>query len=228
MKRSKINSAIEWAISLLDKNNFKLPQFAYWDLETWKKNRDKTEVIQHVMQGWDVTDYEKGRFDEVGGVLYTIRNGDIMDPKIGTPYAEKLILLLDGQALPVHYHASKTEDIINRGGGILALKFYNTTADKTVDYETDVTVYTDGIRNTFKAGETVLVTPGNSVTITPYINHMFWAYEGKGDLIIGEVSSINDDKTDNYFAEEIARFSTIIEDEAIKYPLCNEYLKVLY
>lgn len=227
MKRSEINAAVEWSIKLLDKNNFKLPQFGYWDLETWKKNRERTEVIQHVMQGWDITDFGGGRFPELGAVLYTIRNGDIKNPKVGTPYAEKLILLLEGQALPIHYHASKTEDIINRGGGVLALKFYNKNKDGSVDYKNDVVVYMDGIKNTFKAGETVLVTPGNSVTITPYINHMFWALEGKGDLIVGEVSSINDDKTDNYFAEEIARFSKIEEDEPIKYPLCNEYEKVL-
>jgi D-lyxose ketol-isomerase len=48
-----------------------------------------------------------------------------------------------------------------------------------------------------------------------------------GDLICGEVSSINDDNVDNYNAEDVNRFSTVEEDEAILHPLCNEYSGVL-
>ena len=227
MKRSHINSTIEWAIELLNKNNFKLPKFAYWDVDTWKREKNKTEIIQKVMLGWDVTDYGHGRFEELGGLLYTIRNGDIKNPELGTPYAEKLILLKEGQALPIHYHVHKTEDIINRGGGVLALKLYNSRPDNSLCMDSDVTVYMDGIRHTVKPGELVLVEPGNSLTITPYMYHEFWAAQGKGDLIVGEVSSINDDNTDNIFLHEMARFTQIEEDELIRYPLCNEYAKVL-
>lgn len=227
MRRSEINNAVGWAIKLLEKNNFKLPHFAYWDMETWKENKAATDVIQRVMLGWDITDYGQGNFEKLGGVLYTIRNGDVTNRSIGTPYAEKLILLLDGQYLPTHYHAKKTEDIINRGGGVLALKLYNSNKDGSVDLKSDVAVYMDGIRNIVRPDETLLVYPGNSLTITPYMYHKFWAFEGKGDLIVGEVSSINDDRTDNYFAENYPRFSKVEEDEPIKYPLCNEYAKVL-
>ena len=227
MKRSQINGAIEWAITLLEENNFKLPKFAYWDLDMWKQEKEKTDVIQKVMLGWDVTDYGHGRFLELGALLYTIRNGDINDPKLGTPYAEKLILLKDGQALPNHYHIHKTEDIINRGGGVLALRLYNSRRDNSLSMDSDVTVYMDGVRHVVKPGELVLVEPGNSLTITPYMYHEFWAAEGKGDLIVGEVSSINDDNTDNVFLNEMARFTRIEEDEPIRYPLCNEYSKVL-
>ncbi len=227
MRRSEINDAVEWAIRLLEKNKFKLPRFAYWDIETWRENRKETSLIEKVMLGWDITDYGQGRFTELGTVLFTIRNGDHKDPSIGTPYAEKVILLLDGQCLPTHYHVKKTEDIINRGGGVLAIKLYNCGEEGAVDYKNDVTVYMDGIKSVVKPDETLLIHPGNSLTITPYMYHRFWAFEGKGDLIVGEVSSINDDKTDNYFAEEAARFSKIEEDEPIKYPLCNEYAIVL-
>ena len=57
--------------------------------------------------------------------------------------------------------------------------------------------------------------------------HLFWAKKGCGDLICGEISSVNDDKTDNYNAEKVLRFSDIEEDEKIIHPLCNEYEKVL-
>ena len=33
MKRSVVNSAIDWAIALLEKENCKLPDYAYWTLE---------------------------------------------------------------------------------------------------------------------------------------------------------------------------------------------------
>ncbi len=227
MKRSEINDAVEWAIRLLEKNKFKLPRYAYWDLETWKENRKETGVIEKVMIGWDITDFGQGRFLELGTVLFTIRNGDHNDLTVGTPYAEKVILLLDGQSLPNHYHAKKTEDIINRGGGVLAIKLYNSDEEGAVDYRNDVTVFMDGVKSVVKPDETLLIHPGNSITITPYIYHKFWAFEGKGELIVGEVSSINDDNTDNYFAEEVSRFSRIEEDEPVKYPLCNEYARVL-
>jgi len=37
------------------------------------------------------------------------------------------------------------------------------------------------------------------------------------------VSSVNDDNTDNRFAEQSSRFSDIVEDEEPRWLLCNEY-----
>jgi len=227
MKRSEINNAIEWAHNLLSKQQIKLPMFGYWQIEDWQKNHAKTKTIRKVMLGWDITDYGMDHFDELGAVLFTLRNGDLNDSEMGTPYAEKLIILKDGQRLPNHYHASKTEDIINRGGGVLAIKLYNSLDNGDVDLKTPVIVTLDGIDHTVQPGEEILIHPGNSITLKPYMYHLFWAKEGMGDLICGEVSSINDDHTDNYNAEPINRFSTIEEDEKISHPLCNEYAKVL-
>lgn len=237
MKRSQVNEALTWAKQLLEENKFNLPCFGYWTLTQWQQNKDRIGIIQSVMLGWDITDYGMNDFRKLGGVLFTIRNGSLTQEgvatdgvgtdAVGTPYAEKLILLYDGQRLPLHYHASKTEDIINRGGGILALKLYNKLDNGEVDYTSDVVVFTDGLKQVVKAGEVVEVAPGNSITLTPNMYHIFWAKEGAGDLVVGEVSSINDDHTDNYFAENVARFSTIEEDEPILHPLCNEYAKVL-
>ncbi|WP_073048284.1 D-lyxose/D-mannose family sugar isomerase [Dethiosulfatibacter aminovorans] len=227
MKRSEINAAIKWAKELLEENNIKLPPFGYWTMEDWKNRQPEIGTIKEVMLGWDITDYGMDKFEELGAVLFTLRNGSLEDSSVGTPYAEKLIILKDGQRLPNHYHASKTEDIINKGGGILAIKLYNSMPDGTVDLKSDVTVDMDGIRHTFAAGETVYIEPGNSITLRPHMYHLFWAKEGAGDLICGEVSSINDDNTDNYNAEDVSRFSKVEEDEEIIHPLCNEYNKVL-
>lgn len=227
MKRSEVNASIEWAKDLLKKQNFCLPMFGYWELDDWRKNKDKTEVIRRTMLGWDITDYGMGDFAKVGSVLFTLRNGDQKTPGIGTPYAEKLIPVMDGQRLPMHFHFCKTEDIINRGGGVMFIRLYNAKPDNSVDYESDVSVCMDGVRHTVKAGEPLEVTPGNSITLTPRMYHLFGTKAGCGDVLIGEVSSVNDDNTDNYFAEAVSRFSTIEEDAPIIHPLCNEYDKVL-
>lgn len=227
MKRSQINAAIQWAKGLLKEQRFNLPMFGYWDIGEWKKNKDKTEIIRKTMLGWDITDYGMGDFRKIGSVLFTLRNGDQKQAGVGTPYAEKLIPIMDGQRLPMHFHFCKTEDIINRGGGVMFIRLYNAKPDESVDYESDVTVYMDGIRHIVKAGETLEVTPGNSITLTPRIYHVFGAKEGSGDVLAGEVSSVNDDNTDNRFAEEVTRFSMVEEDEPIVHPLCNEYHKVL-
>ena len=71
------------------------------------------------------------------------------------------------------------------------------------------------------AGEEVIIERGNSVRITPRMYHIIAAKGGA--LIAGEVSSVNDDKTDNYFAEPVSRFADIEEDVAPLHPLCNEY-----
>ena len=49
----------------------------------------------------------------------------------------------------------------------------------------------------------------------------FWG-EG-GDVLIGEVSTVNDDLTDNIFAEPVGRFSTIVEDTDPVHLLVADY-----
>lgn len=223
MRRSEVNAAIEWAKELLNKYNISLPVFADWNCEEWAKNADITDMVCKTMLGWDVTDYGLDDYERIGGVLFTVRNGDQKDQTIGVPYAEKYILLADGQGLPTHFHYTKTEDIINRAGGVLALKLYNAKEDESIDYDSDVTVYMDGIKYVVKAGKTITVPVGSSISLTPYMYHNFWALEGEGDLIVGEVSSVNDDNVDNQFNPVLPRFASIDEDEPAIYPLCNEY-----
>ena len=119
MKRSLANSAIRYAEELLNQYNFKLPEFGYWNLNEWRAHKNEIDVIKKLMLGWDLTDHGLGRFDEIGCTLFTIRNGLLDQPDVGVPYAEKLLIFKDGQRLPIHYHGFKTEDIINRGGGVV-------------------------------------------------------------------------------------------------------------
>ena len=44
-------------------------------------------------------------------------------------------------------------------------------------------------------------------------------------MLIGEVSLVNDDNTDNRFYQPVGRFPEIEEDEAPMYLLCTDYPK---
>lgn len=221
MKRSEVESALGWAKGLLERCSFTLPEFAYWTIDEWRARKAELDVIRKIMLGWDITDYGMGDFKNLGSVLFTIRNGSLYEKGVGTPYAEKVIPIMDGQRLPMHCHHLKTEDIINRGGGRMYMQLYNSAADGRPDFESDVEVWGDGIKRRYGAGEKFYVERGRSLSLTPGIFHIFGADEG--DVLVGEVSSINDDNTDNDFYEKIARFSKIEEDVPVTTPLCNEY-----
>ena len=67
-----------------------------------------------------------------------------------------------------------------------------------------------------------------SITVTRGLYHDFSVEEGKGSVLLGEVSMCNDDNTDNYFYnKKVGRFPAIDEDEEPYRLLCNEYPKVL-
>lgn len=221
MKRSVINTNIEWAMELCKKMNFNLPGFAYWTPQDWEDKKDSTERMREVGLGWDVTDYASNNFDKIGAVLFTLRNGSMSDPN--RPYCEKMIAMKNGQVLPRHFHYEKTEDIINRCGGTLCVEVWNSKSEEegyAVDYETEVSVYCDGQLVTVPAGGVVRVANGDSITLTPYVYHRFYAEDG--DLIVGEVSKVNDDAADNHFSEEI--HLTIEEDEPVRHVLCGGYV----
>ena len=222
MKRSEVNTAIRWAKDLLKKNNIHLPDTAYWSPEKWTENPENALTVFRTMLGWDITDFGTGDFTTIGAVLYTVRNGMMDDAAVGVPYCEKYIVMKEGQRLPKHYHIFKSEDIINRTGGVLEVLLWNTDKDGN-QLDTDVDIYMDGIKHTFGAGEKIHIHPGNSISLTPFIAHIFGPASGTGDLIVGEVSKVNDDNTDNYFLEPVGRFPTIEEDEKPLHLLCNEY-----
>ena len=219
MKRSEVRIAIEKTIAKLGEKGITLPMFGYWKIDDWKKRKEQLGTIRQTKLGWDVTDWGQGDFAHMGAVLFTVRNGVLGKPEIGTPYAEKYIVMEDGQELPLHFHFDKVEDIINRVGGILKIQVYNSLENGELDLVNDVEVEMDGIKSMVPAGSFVEVPVGCSITIRPGMYHLFHA---EGDLIVGEVSAVNDDETDNRFAAKLPRFTTIDEDEAVIYPLCNE------
>ncbi len=226
MKRSDINKNIHWAEELCKKYSITLPDFARYAPSREEMADPARANIVKTMLGWDITDFNLGDFEHCGAVLFTVRNGSIYEEGVGTPYAEKYIFMKDGveQEIPLHYHVHKTEDIINRAGGLLMIQVFANGDDGKPDPNKDVVLWRDGVRYVAKAGEVLEVTTGNSVTLTPYVYHRFFTKTGTGDLIIGEVSKINDDNIDNVFASPRDRFSTIEEDEVPYRLLVNEYV----
>ena len=116
--------------------------------------------------------------------------------------------------------------MLEKRGGILLIRVFNSLPDGSVDRSGDVRILMDGIESTVPAGTDVEITRGNSMTIYPGLFHLFTAKPGSGDLIVGEVSSVNDDRTDNYFEEERPRYIPVEEDCRMLFPLCNEYGKL--
>lgn len=222
MKRSEINASIKEMEAMIEKCGFKLPPFCHFTPEEWKEKGTEYDEIRDNMLGWDITDYGSGDFDRIGFALITLRNGNVNNPKYTKTYAEKLLYLKEGQMSPMHFHWNKMEDIINRGGGNVLIRVYNSTESEELA-DTPVAVHCDGKKFVVEAGTQVRLCPGESITIYPYMYHDFEVEEGTGAVLLGEVSMLNDDCTDNWFYEKVGRFPTIEEDELPYRLLCSEY-----
>lgn len=223
MKRSTINRIMAEADAMIRRHGFALPPFAYWTPEAFAANRDTARALIAARCGWDITDYGAGDFDRMGLFLFTLRNGRLEDLKRGGGmcYAEKLLISRQDQLSPMHTHVLKAEDIINRGGATLAVQLYGSDDAGGFAEDRGGTVCCDGIARRFSAGEVLRLAPGESVTLMPGDWHAFWG-EG-GDVLIGEVSTVNDDETDNIFRDPIGRFATVEEDEAPLHLLVSDY-----
>lgn len=221
MKRSFINRLIDDAVRFLAEQRFALPPFAYWTADQWRQKGTEADEIRSRKLGWDVTDFGSGDFARVGLLLFTLRNGFLGDPA-SKMYAEKIMLVREGQITPFHFHHKKTEDIINRGAGRLVVQLYNSDANENFA-DSAVRVSCDGVVRQVPAGGKVVLGAGESITLVPGLYHEFHAEPGAGLALIGEVSSVNDDATDNRFYRPLPRFPAIEEDEAVRHLLCNEY-----
>ncbi len=225
MKRSQINQKLRKAVEFLRAQNFHLPPWAFWSPADWRKAGHEADEVRRCGLGWDVTDFGAGDYERLGLLLFTIRNGTPgakADP-MAKDYCEKLLLVGEGQVTPTHFHWSKMEDIINRSSGRLVIELWNADRKTEKLADTPVSVSVDGIVRTVPAGGEVVLSPGESITLPPYMYHRFYGQTGGGIVLAGEVSRVNDDKKDNRFLDPLPRFPAIEEDEKPVYLLCNEY-----
>ena len=227
MKRSRINAIMAEADEMIARHGFALPPFARWTPEEFRARAPEARHVIDARCGWDITDYGAGRFDEMGLFLFTLRNGRLADLTAGRGmcYAEKLLISKQDQLSPMHTHVIKAEDIINRGGATLVVQLYGSDDEGNFAEDRGGRVMCDGIWRDYAPGEKLTFAPGESVTLLPGDWHAFWG-EG-GDVLIGEVSTVNDDETDNIFRDPIGRFSEIEEDEPPTHLLVSDYARWL-
>ncbi len=222
MRRSEINTAVERAMEFFGGMGVLLPSYAFWTPEQWRSAGPECDEIRDCMLGWDVTDFGSGDFARIGRTLFTLRNGRHDDPRYPKIYAEKFIFNPEGQRAPLHFHVSKMEDIINRGGGNILITLWKAGDDNLPSGER-FPLAVSGVRREIAPGETVRIEPGESICLPPGTFHQFWGEEGSGPSVSGEVSSVCDDKTDNYFLDPRERFPSVDEDEPMRFVRCNEY-----
>jgi D-lyxose ketol-isomerase len=224
MKRSEVNAIIKGVEEFLAEQKFNLPLWASWSPEDWRGKYDSCQEIVDNKLGWDITDFGSGDFKKKGLALFTIRNGN-WDKK-DKMYCEKIMVADEEQETPLHFHWNKTEDIINRGGGNLVMELYLATSDDKLSVN-PVMVSIDGVVMKVKAGERLFLKPGQSICLKQRVYHRFYGEKGRGRVLIGEVSMVNDDANDNRFYDKTGRFPEIEEDAIPVRLLVNDYEKYL-
>jgi len=225
MKRSKINQLIEDGIKFVEEVHYRFPDFAYWKLEDYQGKREEYDEVFTNMLGWDVTDFGYDDFDKVGLLIFTIRNGSFKHPELyPKPYCEKYLIVEDGQKLAPHYHYKKMEDIINRAGGTAVITLWEKDENDGLS-DGPITVTVDGKKMTLPAGSAVELKPGQSITLVAGQYHEIACKPGTGKLLLGEVSTVNDDNVDNHFLETNDRIPEIEEDVEPTYLIFADYDK---
>jgi D-lyxose ketol-isomerase len=232
LTRSLINSSIRRARIVLEHFAFPLPYWAGWTPAEWRSvaNDPAFDEIRDCMLGWDVTDFGSNDFFRIGRVLFTIRNGRHHDPRYPKPYAEKLLIDPENQRAPAHFHRSKREDIIAVAGGNILVEL-EPADENGCRSGRGMEVSVNGVKREIGPREIVRLEPGMAVTIPPRTIHQFWAEEGTGIImddgirysLSREISSVCDDRNDNFFLEPSERFPSIVEDEPPLACLCHQY-----
>ena len=231
MKRSDVNRLLSDAKEFFATMGFRLPAWAHWAPGDWKGRSDTEEIVNAAL-GWDVTDFGSQDYQNRGLMLFAIRNGlssgkpSAAGLAYAKPYAEKIMIVDENQETPFHFHWNKMEDIINRGGGNLVLELF--MADAAEEFSDDpVTVSVDGIIRTVPPGGTVVLHPGESITLYQNLYHRFYGEPGRGRVLVGEVSTVNDDSSDNRFKEAGGRYPALVEDEEPLHLLVSDYATYL-
>jgi len=159
---------------------------------------------------WDITDCGLG-FDSFIIALINLAE----EPE----YCEKLFYCVENKPVPMHCHHLKKEDIICRWGSFQVELWAGDP--RTTEKGTSFLVKKNGEKISYRSGEVIQLDAGERITIDPFVYHSFWSITP--EVIIGEVSTANNDLTDNFFVDgKIGRFPEVIEDEPKSIQLVGE------
>ena len=226
MLRSFIDRRIEAMLDFCERYGFRLPPFALWNADDFRAAPDSARRIAQSGLGWNIVEFRRGAFASEGLSVFTLRMGDwrALKDGAGRLYSEKALFAENGQRTPHHYHVVKTEDIMNRGGARFVVELFKVDrAGRRLDER--VRVLKDATMVEVAAGGRIVLEPGESLVLEPYVAHAFWA-EG-GATLGGEVSLANDDATDNYFLPPPDAPAPIDEDAPMRHPTVGDYVRLL-
>ena len=161
---------------------------------------------------WDVTGFGLNDFKNYGLVLVNLAELP--------QYCEKIMYARGNQRTPKHRHGNKQEDIICRVG-TLAIQLFASDERGECMEEGTVRILRNGKAIEIPSGTILYLQAGERVTLSPGEYHEFWPL---GDYaIIGEVSTYNDDASDNIFVgKDVGRFEEIEEDVPAMYRLVSD------
>jgi D-lyxose ketol-isomerase len=225
MKRSFIDARIDTMLEFCERFGARLPPFALWGEDDYRVDKTAAARILDGGLGWNVVEFQPGQFAEAGLSVFTLRMGDWrqLSHGRGRLYAEKILLAENGQRTPHHYHIVKTEDIVNRGGARFVVELVK--VDRAgVALNEGFRVLKDVTTLDLKPGARVILEPGESLTLDPFVAHAFWA-EG-GATLAGEISLANDDRTDNYFLPAPPPPAAIEEDAPRRFITVRDHARL--
>jgi len=217
MKRSQINQILQSAQAFFTQHQFHLPPWASWTEADWQGQGDACREVIDCQLGWDITDFGSGDFAKRGLTLFTVRNGKAGSSWQDLRREDHGRRRWPGDAAALPFPEGRRHHQPGRRQAVLQLWNSDGQGEKA---DTPVSVSIDGVRRTLEAGAVVSLAPGESICLTRGLYHRFW---GEGKVLVGEVSQVNDDFSDNRFYEDVGRFPSIDEDEAPWRLLVSDY-----
>ncbi|MDE2016931.1 MAG: D-lyxose/D-mannose family sugar isomerase [Hyphomicrobiales bacterium] len=226
MLRSHVDRHIEAMRAACARHGVALPGFADWTPAQFAAAGPGATRIRDGGLGWNVAEFAPGEFERAGLVIFTTRMGDHakLSSGRGRLYGEKALFARDRQTTPHHYHRVKTEDVINRGGGRFVVEIVGVDRAGEPTGE-PVRLFKDEREIEVAPRGRVVLDPGESLVLEPYVAHGFRA-EG-GDALAVEISLANDDANDNYFLPPLGPQAGIVEDAPARFVTVADYFRLL-
>ena len=220
MQRSRINTLLADAEDFLAACRVALPPFAFWTPDEFERRvRDGHERLVAAGMGWLVSDFGLDDFAADGVVGFCSCSGT--DQQDGRTYAERHLVLREGQRIPHRFHRRRCKDLINCGPGNLCLCLHRTNPDDGLDETANVQVQVDGLTRKLAPGARLVLRPGERALIEPVIFHQCRAEQD--DLVAREVSSATDEESDTLFLPQVGLAAAIEEDEMPRRLLVSDY-----
>jgi hypothetical protein len=235
MKRSEINAAIARAIGNAKKFAVALPKWADWSPARFTDA--STDGIRHQQLGWKVVDFGAGDFANCGLVVLAVCSpmidaaGEPQNKPVqvgtrtypATAFSRKFLFVQAGQTEPHHFHRQKERKEVTVLAGA-PVRFELAWADgDTALSDKAVEVQVDGIWHSMPAGDSIVIQPGETITLPGELSHII-SVAGDGlDTIMVETCTANNNNTDNIFPFMTPTSQPVDEDAERLYQQLDEH-----